>query len=74
VWRSWLAHLHGVQGVVRSSRITPTIVNQGVIKTIAPLFFTNVQTICKRILYSEMQMLIKKEGRLSFNESLASLS
>jgi len=24
VWRSWLAHLHGVQGVVRSSRITPT--------------------------------------------------
>lgn len=24
VWRSWLAHLHGVQVVVRSSRITPT--------------------------------------------------
>ena len=24
MWRSWLAHLHGVQGVVRSSRITPT--------------------------------------------------
>jgi len=25
VWRSWLAHLHGVQGVVCSSQITPTI-------------------------------------------------
>jgi len=24
VWRSWLAHLHGVQGVVCSSQITPT--------------------------------------------------
>jgi len=24
VWRSWLAYLHGVQVVVRSSRITPT--------------------------------------------------
>ena len=24
MWRSWLAYLHGVQVVVRSSRITPT--------------------------------------------------
>jgi len=24
VWRSWLAHLHGVQRVGRSSRLTPT--------------------------------------------------
>ena len=25
VWRSWLAHLHGVQGVESSSLFTPTI-------------------------------------------------
>ena len=24
VWRSWLAHLHGVQGVGSSSLLTPT--------------------------------------------------
>ncbi len=30
VWRSWLAHLHGVQGVVCSSQITPTVENEGV--------------------------------------------
>ena len=25
VWRSWLAHLHGVQGAASSSLATPTI-------------------------------------------------
>jgi hypothetical protein len=29
VWRSWLAYMHGVHVVVRSSRITPTDVEKG---------------------------------------------
>lgn len=29
VWRSWLAHLHGVQGVESSSLFTPTIKKKG---------------------------------------------
>jgi hypothetical protein len=28
VWRSWLAHLHGVQGVGSSSLLTPTKVKR----------------------------------------------
>ncbi len=31
VWRSWLAHLHGVQGVVSSSLITPTTIKRNIL-------------------------------------------
>jgi hypothetical protein len=62
VWRSWLAHLHGVQGVVCSSHITPTIENQRVRMFLTLYFFALLHTICIHLYlihHSEDIMLIK---------------
>ena len=58
VWRSWLAHLHGVQGVESSSLFTPTFFNNSqVITYFIPQKFPNYPDISLkfRLVYKKLQ-------------------
>ena len=49
VWRSWLAYLHGVQGVACSSQVTPTVENKAVTTAERGSCFIHFQTIFKQL-------------------------
>ena len=52
--------LHGVQGVVCSSHITPTIENQGVRAYLTPFIFRRLHTICTQLSFIRPKWSINK--------------
>jgi hypothetical protein len=63
-WRSWLAYLHGVQGVGSSSLLAPTIENEAVTRIKPGSCFFHLHTVCTQLSFIRLLRLTGKIGHI----------